>query len=644
MKIFTVHRLIAVLTLLALSAGGMVGSWRLGPAHAASAPSGLPTHLGFGLAASPDSTGVQGWMPSSGVPWDYAYQYLSGGVNTGNGWEVWNAQGQFALYYAQGAASHNYIPVFSYYEMAQSNGTCGSCGEAQRDLSNLNNASTKKSYFATFRMLMQRLGSATTGGITGFGKTAIVQIEPDLSGYAQQAVLNSGTCYGFCSGTGNNPALLKAAVAGSGDPDVGAFPNTYQGFNWALLHLRDLYAPNVLLAFHVSDWAAGSDIGTSTSSTLNAGALGQSVGAFAAQSGINGLPAGVKGYDLLFNDVSDRDAGYYKYVYGNANAFWDRNNVTFPNFQRWETYISAANAATGKSVIVWQVPEGNQYFDSENNTNGHYQDNRAEYFFGHVAELARAGIIGVLFGAGNGGSTVEYDGMNDGVTNPTATCTSDGISSGQVCDNHSSTVSDDDGGYIRVEGRQYYAAGGYPLSGSAQPTATNTPQVTATNTATPRPSATSSPTAVPPTATATPSRTATSTPSATPILPTATATTAPPQSAPSGNPTFRDSAAFSSTAPSRGSSVTLNVQVTATNGSLSNGVIDLEIYNKANWTRVGQYVLSGQSLPAGETGSYQYRWTVPNAAAQYTAMVGVFGANWAPDYLWDAAAAPLVVQ
>jgi hypothetical protein len=90
--------------------------------------------------------------------------------------------------------------------------------------------------------------------------------------------------------------------------------------------------------------------------------------------------------------------------------------------------------------------------------------------------------------------------------------------------------------------------------------------------------------------------------------------------------------------------VTLNVQVTATNGSLNNGVIDLEIYNKANWTRVGQYVLSGQSLPAGETGSYQYRWTVPNAAAQYTAMVGVFGANWAPDYLWDAAAAPLVVQ
>ena len=126
-------------------------------------------------------------------------------------------------------------------------------------------------------------------------------------------------------------------------------------------------------------------------------------------------------------------------------------------------------------------------------------------------------------------------------------------------------------------------------------------------------------------------------------MPTATATTAP-ASTPSGNPTFRDTTAFSSTAPARGASVTLNVQVTATNGSLSNGVVDLEIYNRTNWTRVGQYVLSGQSLSAGQTGAYQYKWTVPNAAAQYTAMVGVFGANWAPDYFWDAAAAQLVVQ
>jgi len=159
-------------------------------AAAASAPSGLPTHFGIGLAAEPDTTGLYGWLPDSGIPWDYAYQYLSGGVNTGSGWETWNSSGQFPLYYAQGAASHAYIPVFSYYELLQSSGSCGSCGEAQKDLSNLNNASLMNSYYQNFALLMQRLGSGTYGGITGFGQTAIVHVEPDLSGYAEQAVLN----------------------------------------------------------------------------------------------------------------------------------------------------------------------------------------------------------------------------------------------------------------------------------------------------------------------------------------------------------------------------------------------------------------------------------------------------------------------
>jgi hypothetical protein len=435
-------------------------------------------------------------MPNSGIPWDYSYQYLSGGVNTGSGWETWNTGGQFALYYAQGAASHGYIPVFPYYEMLQSNGTCGSCGEAQKDLSNLNNPSTMSSYYQNFTLLMKRLGAGTYDGITGFGKATIVHIEPDLSGYAEQAVLDNSKCYGFCTAQGNNPADLKAAAASSGVADVAGFPNTYQGFNWALLHLRDLYAPNVLLAFHISDWATIQDVGSSTDPTLNATSLGQEAGSFAAQSGIAGVPAGNSTYDLLFNDVSDRDAAYYKYVYNNPYTWWDRLNVTYPNFHRWESFIGVASQAAGRPVIVWQIPEGNQYFDTVNNTSGHYQDNRAEYFFGHISELANSGIIGLLFGAGNGGSTVHWDGMNDGITNPASFCTSDGLSSGQICNNHTSTVSDDDGGYIRMEGQQYFASGGYPLGGGSS-TATSTPTATPTSTATATSTPTSTPTATP---------------------------------------------------------------------------------------------------------------------------------------------------
>ncbi|GEM_PF-1021390 len=416
---------------------------------------GLPSHLSFGVSGGPDNNGIDGWMPSSNVPWDFAFQFLTAG------WQSWNSNAQFPLFYAQRAGSHGYIPVFSYYVLGGS-GSCGGCGAGQTDLSNLNSSSVMSSYYAGFTQLMKRMGSASDGGITGFGGTVILDVEPDMAGFAQQAVLDNSKCYGHCTGQGNNPALLSASVASSGYADVASFPNTYQGFNWALIHLRDLYAPNVLLGFHVSEWATGTDIGSDTR-LADATSLGQQAGSFAAQAGISGVPGGSGTFDVLFNDVADRDAGYYKYVLNNPGQWWDRLNQTLPNFKRWESYVAGFSGAAGRKVIVSGVPEGNQYFDTENNTNGHYQDNRPEYFFGHVSELASAGVAGVIFGAGNSGSTVHYDNMGDGVTNPPAFCTADGSSSGQICNSHSSTWADDDGGYIRITAGQYYSGGVYPL-------------------------------------------------------------------------------------------------------------------------------------------------------------------------------------
>jgi hypothetical protein len=459
------------------------------------------------------------------------------------------------------------------------------------------------SYFQNFRLLMQRLGPGTYNGITGFGKTAVVHVEPDLSGYAEQAVLDNNKCYSYCTMQGNNPAYLKAAVASSGDPDVAGYPNTYQGFNWALLHLRDLYAPNVLLAFHVSDWATGIDIGSNSSSTIDAMALGQEAGSFAAQSGISGVPSGTSSYDLLFNDVLDRDAAYYKYVYGDSSRWWDRLNVTFPNFHRWESYVSAASNATARSVIVWQIPEGNQYFDTENNSNGHYQDNRAEYFFAHVGELAQAGIIGVLFGAGNGGSTVHTDGMNDGITNPTALCTSDGLSSGQICANHTSTVSDDDGGYIRMQAQQYYASGGYVLGSS--------------------------------TATATPTALA---PTSTPAPPTATATT----TLTALSVTINSSSAGPATVLP-GATENLATTVT-TSGPLTGAIVDFEVYD-ATGAKIYQTYQSGVTFAANVPQTFNAAWAVPasQASGTYTLQIGIFGAGWSPLYAWDNTGATFIV-
>jgi hypothetical protein len=273
------------------------------------------------------------------------------------------------------------------------------------------------------------------------------------------AVLDAGECFGLCTGSGNDPALLKAAVARSGIPAVAAYPDTYQGFNWALLHLRDLYAPNVRLAFHVSDWATRHDVGLDTDPNEDVAGLGAAAGKFAALSGAAQAPAGSSTYDLLFNDVSDRDAGYYSQVLGRHGVWWDRANQALPNFHRWEQYVAGFAQSAGKPVMVWQIPIGNQYFRVENNTDGHYQDNRVEYFLDHVPELRQAGIVGLLFGAGNPGSTVNADGKHDAVTNPAPLCTREGTSGPPICNDHASTVSDDDGGYLRLAAQRYYATG-----------------------------------------------------------------------------------------------------------------------------------------------------------------------------------------
>jgi hypothetical protein len=446
------------------SSGGSGGSGSSGsgsqpsPTPPGARPSGLPTHFGIGLSASPADVAPSGWVAAAGVPFDYAYQYLAGGVNTGQGWQTWNVAAQFPLRYAQDAQARGAIPVFPYYMLLQSNGPCGGCGEAAKDLANLNRDSLMAKYYADFAKLMQRLGPGTYDGVAGFGATAIVHVEPDLAGYAQHAVLDNAQCSGHCTGTGNDPSRLRSSVASSGYAPVSVYPDSFRGFNLALLHLRDLYAPNVKLAFHVSTWAPGPDIGSSTDPSDDPVALGNTVGMFANASGVTSAPAGTSTYDLLFNDVADRDAGYYKYVVGRPNAWWDRLNVALPNFERFEHFLGAVTATTGRRVIVWQVPLGNQWFQSENNSDGHYQDNRAEYFFGHVGELVHIGVIAVLYGRGNGGSTTNTDDKSDGITNHSSFCTSDGTSSGTICNNHVATVADDDGGYLRMAAANYFSS------------------------------------------------------------------------------------------------------------------------------------------------------------------------------------------
>jgi Purple acid Phosphatase, N-terminal domain len=419
-------------------------------------PGGLPGAFMFGLAAHPTDGQIGPtfdnitWMQNSGTRWDACYQYLAGGVNTGSGWATWNTGGYFATKYLQEADTAGYIPVFTYYQLLQSNPHSGS-GESAQDYNNLINPATMAAYYDDFKLLMQKCGA--------FGKRAIVHVEPDMWAYLQND---------WAGGT-DNASNVPASVASSGFPEAAGLPNTAAGFAQCLVKLRNSYAPNVLLAHHASGWATAVDLGSDTRSSIDVAAHARRVANF-----LNSLGSG---WDLFFYDPLDRDAGFYEFVYGDGGARWwneSDNPTTLPNFVRIRQWLAYLSQYQNKRCVLWQVPVGNYYFATCNNSDGHYEDNRAQYFLeayptnAHIQQWANAGVIGLLFGRGAGGPTNYSDSKADGVTNPTPYVKSGTRASPSNLGNVAAN-SDDDGGYLRLKVRAYYAAGAYPLPGVPAP-------------------------------------------------------------------------------------------------------------------------------------------------------------------------------
>lgn len=445
-------------------------------------PTGVPAYFSFGLFNN-DPT----WLSGSGVPWTFRYQYLSGGANTGDGWADWNSPpGQFVTNFITDSHTVNTIPAFVYYQILQS-------APNYDEYSNLQNAGTMRAYYDDFKLLMQKAAGASG--------PVLVDIEPDLTGVMQQ----------HSSNTNDDAALQPTSVASSGQADVAGYPNNFRGFYQALAHIRDLYAPNVVLGLDVSPWAAGADI---VIALRNDPSYDWTAHATRTATYLNSLGPG---FQMLFYNPLDRDAAYYQIVQG-SNRWWDDTNTTQPTFNTMLNWMGTIITQANKRMMLWQVPNGNRVYRSENNTTGHYQDNRPEYFLNpttgrtHITQWANAGVLGILWGAGVGSQSHYFDAAGDGITNPAPINGNNTVA----------TVADDDGGYIRLNGGAYYQGGTVPLpgGGATTPTPTATSTRTPTRTPTPANTATRTPTRTPtpvntPTRTPTPANTPTRTATAT---------------------------------------------------------------------------------------------------------------------------------
>ena len=256
-------------------------------------PRHWPKRLQLGLTDGPGGAAAL----RRSVPFGFRYQYLAGGVNTGQGWATWNDGGTFVDRYVRESAKAHVIPVFSYYMIRQSLPGANDGDEPHAVLSNLRNKSTMRAWFADVSLFMQRAGR--------FPKTRVVlQVEPDMWGYGEQAA------------SGDRARTVPVAVASSGAGAGARLPDDMRGLARAVVRLRNRMAPNVILAYHASDWGTQVDLSLNNPSMSESEHLGDRAGRFYRSLGA--------AFDVTFTDWSDRDVGFKRAILGaGSDAWWD---------------------------------------------------------------------------------------------------------------------------------------------------------------------------------------------------------------------------------------------------------------------------------------------------------------------------------
>jgi hypothetical protein len=408
---------------LAACAALLAGSASTATGAAAPLPDHWPKRLGIGLTDGPG--GAEKLRRSA--RFGFRYQYLAGGVNTGDGWPTWNPDGSFVTLYVRESIAARVTPVFTLYTIRQSLPGRDVADEPKADLGNLSNRDTMRDWYENARLLFKRAGA--------FRKPVVVHVEPDLWGYGQQAASD------------DDATRVPAVVDSSGDADVRGLPDNLAGFAQAVVRLRDKYAPNVILGYHLSVWGTGVDIALQNPSNARVDALGRRAARFYRSLGAR--------YDVTFAEFSDRDSAFKEIVYGDGGASW----WNAADFRRDARFDRVYSRAAGQRIVKWQIPLGNTLMRAMDDTWGHFRDNRVQWLLGvsggrkHLRGYASAGVIALLFGGGADGTTCACDAQGDGVTNPEP----------KHGNTRRSLSADDDGGYFRSRVRGYYRRGALRL-------------------------------------------------------------------------------------------------------------------------------------------------------------------------------------
>ena len=332
------------------------------PERAVAAKLGLPARFVIGLGN--DSEGSSPSQVSAytlGPKLDIQYMYLSGLPGEG-GWTEWNApSGNYVTMHADAAKSRGVVPMFTLYQAA---------AWGENNLSAFDNTDFMTKYWRGVRTMFTKLGT--------FGSPAIVHVEPDLWGYAQQR--------------SDDPTRVPMKV-GAVVPECTDLPANIAGFGKCVVRLARRLSPKVVVGFSASEFAAFDSAGQSDPTRI-AQYLNKVGGAEA---------------DIVVLETLDRDAGCFENgsdvnCKRGGSFYWDEANVRHPNFRDHLAWAKVIRTVTGKPMIWWQMPLGVPS-DTRGGWAGKYRDNRVRYLFSHAWEFAAAGGIGAVFGTGAGNQT-----------------------------------------------------------------------------------------------------------------------------------------------------------------------------------------------------------------------------------------------
>jgi hypothetical protein len=215
-------------------------------------------------------------------------------------------------------------------------------------------------YLNDYRFFLQKIGNSHD----------MIDLEPDFWGYVRSL---------------GNPHQVAAQVSSANPTDCGSQENSAAGLARCLIAMARKYSPNTTVGIHLSCWDWQSNTQGCARDYANLGA---------------------QNADFLVADVSDRDAGWYAQpAHGGYNNFWTDQKAAAAL-----GYYKTMAESVGKPVVLWQIPVGNM---AQNNTLNHYKDDKVDWFFAHMDQVANAHIAGLLFGAGQGEQTsIETDGGN----------------------------------------------------------------------------------------------------------------------------------------------------------------------------------------------------------------------------------------